>query len=396
MRLDLSASINGRAVTKLAVWVANVGPWHADVDMPGGAAVSGDVTIKLGTLALRGTVDPEHSGTFGEATRVRVVAGAGGWDRQLPAKHYHNDAGVKSELVAQDAAREAGETLGTFTPQFERLGRDFVRDAGTASRAVELAAGYGIAWHVDYEGVTHVGARTPSEIEPGAYHVMAYDARARMATLGTRDPGRIVIGSILSAHLDVPGVVRELQIRADESELRIVAWLGGSDGGAGKLATLMREIAVRATDGHLFGTYRYRVVRMAPGDAGRVELQAVRKIVGLPDIAPVSVWPGVAGVHAELAAGAEVLVCFVDGDRTQPVVTHFAGRDGVGFIPNQLTIGGQVGAPAARQGDAVDVLLPPAIFSGTIGGAPASGVLTWPLSKTLGIITGHSTKVKIG
>jgi hypothetical protein len=91
-----------------------------------------------------------------------------------------------------------------------------------------------------------------------------------------------------------------------------------------------------------------------------------------------------------------VLVTFIDGDRGQPIVTHFAGVDGAGFVPVAIVIGGDPGAPAARQGDAVEVLLPPAVFSGSIAGfGAASGVLTFPLNKATGIITAGSGKVKI-
>lgn len=398
---ELTTTLNGAAVSELRVYVPNKGPWHASVDMPGGAPLSGAVVISLGGLELHGTVAADYAGTHQSATRARVVAGGDGWRKLLPAKSYHNDAGVKAQLVAADAARAAGETLGGFVPQFERLGVDFVRDYATAARTIELAAGDNVAWWVDYAGVTHVGPRPATALDKSAYHVMAYDPRARIATLGTDDPGRIAIGSMLVDQLDAPGIVRELRISATESEMRVMAWLGGSESGGGRLATLMREIAVRANDGHLHGTYRYRVVRMA---GERVELQAVRKIIGLPDIAPVSMWPGIAGVHAQLALGAEVLVSFIDGDRGQPCITHFAGADGKGFVPVQLTLGGDSGAPAARQGDAVSIVLPPlaviqGAFTGTINGQAAAGTVqgqaTFVTNQAAGIITGGSSKVQV-
>ena len=70
----------------------------------------------------------------------------------------------------------------------------------------------------------------------------------------------------------------------------------------------------------------------------RVELQAMRRGGDLPDVLPVSMVPGLAGAHAELAPGAEVLVQFIDGDRRYPIVTHFAGKDGNGWAPANLTI----------------------------------------------------------
>jgi hypothetical protein len=83
------------------------------------------------------------------------------------------------------------------------------------------------------------------------------------------------------------------------------------------------------------------------------------------------------------------------------VVVHFAGKDAAGFVPTRLTLGGVDGANAARLGDAVEVLLPPAVISGTaiVAGSPTpspiTGVLTFTGSKALGVITAGSAKVRI-
>lgn len=70
-----------------------------------------------------------------------------------------------------------------------------------------------------------------------------------------------------------------------------------------------------------YAMYRYRVVLMA-GD--RVALQVLNKKRGMPDILPVSQFPGIPGTVAQLRPGSEVLVSFVDGDPAQPIVTHYA------------------------------------------------------------------------
>jgi hypothetical protein len=211
-----------------------------------------------------------------------------------------------------------------------------------------------------------------------------------MATFQVDDPAAIVIGTPITDRLETPGVVRALEIRFQDHELRVLAWVGVGAVDRSKLAGLLNALARRALDGRVFGVYRYRVVRLAVD--GRLELQAVRQLPGLPDLAPISVWPGVAGAHADLQLGTEVLVQFVEGDRAQPIVTGFAGLQGPGFSPATLTLGDEAGQPAARQGDAVEVLIPPAIFTGTIvvsgTPSPASGVVSW-------LITAGSAKVKI-
>jgi len=350
MTTEQQVTCNGQRIVALTLNVANVGPWVAELDFEVAPDVSGKVTINIGALALIGTVVPTQAGTHLEQRRVRVVAGAGGWGRSLPRKNYHNDAKIKARLVADDAAREVGETIGEFEPEVERVGSDYVRSVGTASRVLEHVIGER-AWWVDYAGRTHVGVRPAVPLSVKTGDVLTYDPRNRALTFALDDVSQVQIGSVLSQPpLESAQTIREYDIRIDASSSRIVAWCGGGATERGRLAGLLHAIARRATDGMLFGKYRYRVVAMR--DDGRVDLQAIRKGAGLPDVQPLSMWPGVAGVHAELAAGAEVLVEFIEGDPGQPIVTHFVGQGGAGFAPVSISFCGSEQA-AARQGDLV-------------------------------------------
>jgi hypothetical protein len=387
------ATVNGLPCQSVRVIVSNVGPWHALLDVAADELLSGAVTIRIGLLTLTGTVTEAYSGTFGTDQRCRVVAGAAGWAQVVQPKGYHNDAGVKARLIAEDAARAVGERIGSFTPAVERVGVDYARERTHAVAALEDAAGPGVAWWVDYTGVTHVGPRPAATADAEGYDVLAYDPRTRVATLGIDDPSMVTIGSLIVRGLDKPRVVRELEIRADAEGLRAIVWLGGADSAPDRLSGLVRAIVARATDGKIFGPWRYRVVRMA---AGRAELQPVNASAGLPDISGIEVWPGVASAHAELTPGSHALVQFIEGDRAQPIVTHVAPRGASGWIPSTVTIGGESGPPAARQGDAVEVLLPPAVFNGTMNGStPLTGVMTFTAVKAVGAITGGSGKVRI-
>lgn len=350
---DAYVTCNGQRVAALTINVANVGPWIAEVDFEEAPSVSGAVTIKVGdTLTLVGTIVGPQDGTHLEQRRCRVVGGAGGWGRLLGRKNYHNDVtgGVKARLVAEDAAREVGETLGDFAPESERIGRDYVRSVGAASRVLEHVIG-DVPWWVDYQGRTCVGVRPATPAAASGYDVLEYDPRNRTLTFSVDDPSTVAIGQVLSQPpLEAPQTIREFDLHIEPGTTRVVAWCGGSERERGRLAGLMRAIAQRATDESLFGKYRYRVVAMR--DDGRVELQAVRKAAGLPDVQPIAMWPGVAGAHAELAPGAEVLVEFIEGDPTQPILTHFAGKGGAGFVPTSISFCESVQA-AARQGDLV-------------------------------------------
>jgi hypothetical protein len=129
-----------------------------------------------------------------------------------------------------------------------------------------------------------------------------------------------------------------------------------------------------------------------------VELQAVRQAAGLPDALPATQIPGIAGAWAKLANGAEVLVEFIEGDPSQPIVTGFTPKGGGGFVPERLTLGAtseNEASDAARKGDTVKCLQGPAVFVGTINGLPATGVITPTLPYVLGSITSGSSKVGI-
>lgn len=137
---------------------------------------------------------------------------------------------------------------------------------------------------------------------------------------------------------------------------------------------------------------RYRVIGAASGE--RWNLQAVRRGVW-PDLLPAVSMPGAAGYRATLQPSSIVLVQFVEGDPTLPVITHFEGPDGSGFIPTAIVIGGLAGSPAARVSDTVSIYFPPAIpVTGTLNGLPFTGIMNIP-GPGIGSIQTGSVKVSI-
>lgn len=322
------ASIGGEFCERVRLFVPQHGIWFAEVSMLGDPALSGQVTLAIGNLQLQGTVT--RPGTRGEQSFMRLVGGAGAWGSMLQPKAYHNDAGVKRKLVAEDAAREAGETLETLTTQ-EKLGTHYVRRAGVASRVLESAIGR--AWHVGYDGVTRVGPRASHTPADGSYLVVDAQPTEGWVSLSMDDLTSVRVGSVLREGLDAEMVVRDLEVRVDSDQVEVIAWCGESDDTQARLTAALARLAQRAMGDRIWGKWRYRVIEM---DGDRVKLQAVSRAAGLPDTMPVSMGPGVAGAHAELAPAAEVLVEFIEGSPTAPIITHFAGKDGTGFVPVTL------------------------------------------------------------
>lgn len=346
------ANVNGETVIEGRLHIPNVGPWWADVvfeaapDFDDGEAV----TFALGAYELSGTVDPDHNGTFGEQRRMRILAGGGGWSTPIAPQHYHNDAGVLARAIVEDAARLVGETLGAFEPAADKVGIDYVRQSGPASRALEDAIG-GAAWWVDESGATVVGARATFEAAADSYQVLESKPAERLATLAVDDLETIGIGAIFSEGLDAPLTAFELEVIVSPEAARVVVWGGGTARGRGRLAGVFESAVASIVGRQLFGKYRYRVVKMS---VDRVELQAVASAAGLPDVLPVAQKPGVAGAHAKLTPGSIVLVEFIEGDRTLPLVVAFAGKGEEGHAPEELdfavTTSLRLGSDAATEG----------------------------------------------
>jgi hypothetical protein len=384
-------SLAGQSVTRAFLSVAYEGPWFVDCDMADEAiGVQARVVFAIGDFQAVGTVVPTADGTHGLQRKTRVVAGAAGWGNVIRPRPYHNDAGVSAREVASDVASEVGETLGSFAGGEARMRANYERRALVASQALREAA-RGAAWWVDFDGVTHVGERFGHVPTKGSYTVLSYDPRERIVTLAVDDLRELHIGSQLTEGLDQPLVVRAFDVDVSPDAIRVRAWCGES--GISRVVDALRAIHEAHDAGRLPGQYRYRVTTSA-GD--RYYLQLVRKrpeIPQLPElIGPVALEPGVAGLNHVLAKGGIVRVAFVDEDPSDPVIVGFGGPDQPGYVPESTELGGPGGSDAARKGDTVECPMPPAIFSGTIGGVPASGVITFPLMKIQGVITAGSAK----
>ncbi len=188
------ATLNGHRVTNARVNIPAWGCWYADASIDGEHELAGPVTLVIADLTLKGAVI--SGGPAKGRSEYRIVAGAGGWGRDLPSKPYVNDAGVKKATVLGDAAREAGETLADI-PAADRVGPAWTRQAGPASRDLHQLAER--AWYVDEAGVTRLGARAAGALVGTATRVSAVDlARGKLVLasekIATILPGLVVDG----------------------------------------------------------------------------------------------------------------------------------------------------------------------------------------------------------
>lgn len=305
------ATVNGQPILAGAVAMPAHGLWTATLTVASEVPLSGQVSIDFDGLALTGTV--ESGGVFQDAGHYRVVAGMGGWRRSIPAQAYQNGAGVKKSTVLNDAARAAGETLGTFADG--RVGPSFVRPEGPAVAVLDLVAPDG--WYVDEQGVTQIGDRASAPFD-GATVLDDQPGRGtRVVACDSLDglvPGAVVDG------VTVDSVRHELGPQGMRSLLFSAASFG--DRIVGALQSIVRAITRRSW---FFGVYEYRVLSQA---GGYCDLSPVSVALGLPQLAHVEMRTATPGGRGNPTPGSTALVGFVNGDPTRPFVAGFEGAWG--------------------------------------------------------------------
>lgn len=324
---------NGFLLVSAELHVPHRGAWWARIEFVDEPEIEGSVEIVIDELRLTGTIVPERNGTHGAHRRALVFAGVAGWGTEVPPQHYRSDTGVRAILVAEDAARAAGETLDTFEPEEDRVGPHYVRQSGLARRVLEDVIG-DVLWWVDYDGVTHVSEEHPEvEASTDNYRVLDYDPLERVITLEIQDPRGVVVGSLLDEDLDEPQVVRELDLKASTQGLRMQVWTG--EGKYGLADSRAYAVHRRYSDGHLWGSWRYRVSRM---NGDKIDARPILSAHGLPELVAVELSPGVPGCDVDVPDGLEILVEFVEGNRALPRIVAFAGHDQAAWTPTRLTL----------------------------------------------------------
>ena len=129
---DMFAELAGSRVEEGRITVPYLGCYHADVTVDGkGPFASSGLVLTVAGLKL--TCSPYRPPiTFQGKTRIRLIAGYGGWRKTIKAKGYKLAAGVKLSLVLGDAAKECGERI--TVAEDRELGKHYARDEAPAAR----------------------------------------------------------------------------------------------------------------------------------------------------------------------------------------------------------------------------------------------------------------------
>lgn len=317
------ATLDGQTVTECSVQLPSWGVAWADVEIDQPTQLEGQVQLVVADLELTMTI--MSGGPWQGRARYRLAAGAGGWGQELPSRAYQNDAGVKLSKVLTDVADACGETLGTVPTG--TCGFAWTRPEAPASHT--LSTLYPQGWYVDESGVTQIGTRA-STTYTGKATRLPSDIAAGRLELAAEELAQLVPGATVD---DL--VAADVQHTIRDNKLRTTIW-GALQSDTSRRVEAWRKLfeALNARN-RWRGIWEYRVVSQS---GERLNLQSVRSSTGMPDLLRVAVRPGIPGANATHKLGSLVLVAFVNGESSRPVVVGFDDADSPGFLPTATEI----------------------------------------------------------
>jgi hypothetical protein len=332
---DQFATVNGERAQSLSVTFPYQGTWSADVLMAQGIPVERAVTIKIGDMVLNGTAI--RMASFAGSRGLRVVGGSGGWRKNLAAKGYGNITGVKLSSVINDAARESGEQLSTFTDRV--LGTNWARENGPAERTLRFLAP---GWWMSNDGKTHIEPRVQSAVST-QFTVNSWSGGKGKFEISTENISDWSPGKTFSAPT-VPEtqVVNSMTVEmTNDGKLRLGVLNGSS---SNRMLDDVRHIVRDEISSLSYsGIWEYTLFA---GTLTTCELQSTTS--QMPDLGSVPYASGLMGEQVVPAPGSKCRVVFLNSDPSRPVVIGIDGSPSLIKIQNGIR-------PLAATGDVAGV-----------------------------------------
>jgi hypothetical protein len=284
------------------------------------------------------------------------VGGAGKLGGLLSEKNY--DGGTPWATIARDIIREAGERAGTLG--FSGMASYYERARASAGEALgALCDACGATWWVDRTGAVQFEAKRPAGTVDETK--LARDA------LDVDGSVTYVVQQLASV---LPGQV------FDGKTIAHLRWILDPQRLIVECSPLLANIDPPKSDDFYRLTYEAKVdSQNANGSVNvivneRFFMRNVRLLAGLP------------GTKVTVNPGETVAVGFLGGSRSKPFAQCFAqdteASKAMGLVE-----------------DAVEFVLPPFTFVGSLAGSPITGVMTAVIPKTLGKVVGPgSTRTK--
>lgn len=365
-------TLNGTPVTSLTVLMPRIGAWTADVEIDDAMPPTQRVVIDVaGALSLSGSV--ARGGSELERWRGRIVGGAGGLQRDVPAVAQQ---GSTLALALADVLARAGETLSVDVGDLSTAAPLWHRIAAPAALAVaDVARASGCAWRVLPNGSVWVGRETWPAVAPDVDVIDWRPELGRLELAG--DVLGILPGQTLHARSDLTVRVGCVEHRVTADAFRTIVLVEPEERDRGRLVDAVSRL-VAALTRRLDYACLYPSTVITQRDDGTLDLHPDDARV--PDCRGVPI-RGLPGVRVTVPAGARVLLTYEGASPLRPVATLWEAD-----AATQISVNGGTHR-AAREGHAVSrsaalatwmnaVTLATGVapFSGSNVGAIAEGV----------------------
>jgi hypothetical protein len=150
--------LSGVLVVTMRLVIPWSGLWHADLALVQTTNVAGPQILNL--IGVPWSCAYARAVDFAGQRGVRVVAGAGGWGKTIPAKQYGQGT-IATQQVCSDAAMACGEPSPVIDASVpSTVGAAFLRQSGPASLVLQQKLGD--SWWADTTGTVQTKPRTGS------------------------------------------------------------------------------------------------------------------------------------------------------------------------------------------------------------------------------------------
>jgi hypothetical protein len=299
----------GAPVLDAEVTMQRVGTWHAEVtlDLDEETAPTGLLVFQIDGIEFRGTVMPSRAGAHAGKTKVKVVGGAGGLQRDLEPRNYAGGV-TRVRTVVADILRDAGETL---SPDSQAAVLDaqipaWQRAKGPGSVALsKLLDRQGATWRTLRDGTVWVGVDGWPEVVPSGV-VLDEDWATGSVTIAPNEPG--LVPGVICRGQRVESVTHRVGRRGSTQELN-------ANGVRAAMDSFLRK--VRAESEYAY-RYRCRVARQNGNGTVDVEVDDAR--MKGRGVGGCRIRLGIPGARVAVPPGARCLVGWDDGDPALPYV----------------------------------------------------------------------------
>lgn len=335
-------TLNNIQVIQGTIHLPLKGVWSADLvlDNPDGAGFNDGTQVTLvadNGLTLTGVIAPNRSGSFLDASHVRVLGGAGGMAK-LTQPRYYASPGAFARDVTNSMLADAGEALSSQSDSSflsTSLSAWLVMQQPTSSALENLVdtIAPGSNWRVLADGSVWIGAETWPSMTVSDAVTLKQDPTEGSYDLGVDGPA-IIPG----VFIDGIGNVGRVQHQIQSGKLRTIVWTYMPEAERGIKASVGSLVAQATAHIDYFALYVAEVVSQS-ADGSTVDVQPNDR--RLPGMSKVPLRFGLPGIVAKFAPGAYVLVGWDGGDPSKP----YAGLWGGGETVTQLQLGGTHPAP---------------------------------------------------